>query len=135
MALIQWNDDYSVKVRQFDDQHKKLIGIVNQLHDAMKAGKGCQVVGDILTSLVAYTQAHFADEERLMQHHGYPGFVSHKKAHTQLVDQVRNFQRQAETDKNVITLGVMVFLKDWLVQHIQGEDVKYGPFMNAKGIA
>lgn len=135
MALIMWNDDYSVKVRQFDEQHKKLIGIVNQLHDAMRSGKGSQIMGDILASLAAYTQAHFADEERLMQLHGYPGLAFHKKLHGQLVDRVRDFQREAETGGNVITQGVMMFLKDWLVQHIQGEDIKYGPFMNERGVA
>jgi hemerythrin len=40
MALITWNDGYSVKVKQFDDQHKKLIDMVNELHDAMGIGKG-----------------------------------------------------------------------------------------------
>jgi hemerythrin len=135
MALLTWNDTYSVKVRQFDEQHKKLIDMVNKLHDAMKNGKGSMIVNDVLASLAAYAQAHFSDEERLMRLYGYPGFPHHKKAHDQLVAQVRNFQRQAETDKNTITLGVMVFLKDWLVQHIQGEDTKYGPFMNGKGVA
>jgi hemerythrin len=135
MALILWNDDYSVKVRQFDEQHKKLIGIVNQLHDAMKSGKGAQIMGDTLSSLAAYTQTHFADEERLMQLHGYPGLISHKKAHSQLVERVRNFQKEAEGGGNVVTQGVMVFLKDWLVQHIQREDAKYGPYLNAKGVA
>ncbi len=135
MALVAWNETYSVKVRQFDDQHRKLIDLVNKLHDAMKNGKGSQILSDVLASLAAYAQAHFSDEERLMRIHGYPGFLPHKKAHDQLVAQVRYFQRQAETDGNTITLGVMIFLKDWLVQHIQGEDVKYGPFMNGKGIA
>ena len=94
-----------------------------------------QILVDVLTSLAAYTQAHFSDEERVMRLHNYPGYVAHKKAHDQLVSQVRNFRQEAETDKAVITLGLMMFLKNWLLEHIQREDAKYGPFLNAKGIA
>jgi hemerythrin len=135
MALVSWDESYSVKVQKFDEQHKKLIGIINQLHDAMRSGKGSQVQVDVLMSLATYTQAHFSEEERVMRLHNYPDFVTHKKAHDQLVAQVRNFQREAETDKTVITMGLMIFLKDWLLQHIQGVDFKYGPFMKEKGIA
>jgi len=135
MALVAWNDGYSVKVRQFDEQHKKLMEIVNKLHDATRDNKGSKIQADVLTTLAAYAQAHFSDEERLMRHHYFPGFGPHKKAHDQLVTQVRNFQRQAETDGNAITQGVMIFLRDWLVQHIREEDAKYASFMNARGIA
>ncbi len=135
MALVAWEDDYSVKVRRFDEQHKKLMEIVNKLHDAMRDNKGPKIQADMLTTLAAYTQAHFSDEERLMRHHFFPGFVPHKKAHDRLVAEVRNFQRQAETDECAITQGVMIFLRDWLVQHIREEDAKYASFMNARGIA
>ncbi len=135
MALVAWNDGYSVKVRQFDEQHKKLMEIVNKLHDAMRDNKGSKIQADVLTTLAAYAQAHFSDEERLMRHHYFPGFVPHKKAHDQMAAQVRKFQRQAETDGIAITQGVMIFLRDWLVQHIREEDAKYASFMNAKGVA
>ena len=79
MALITWNDVYSVKVKQFDDQHKKLIDLVNQLHDAMKVGKGGQVIGDVLKALIDYTGSHFAAEERLMKLYNYPDYEQHKK--------------------------------------------------------
>jgi hemerythrin len=135
MALVMWDESYSVKVRQFDEQHKRLIGIVNQLHDAMRGGKGSQILFNVLTSLAAYTQAHFSDEERVMRMYNYPGFVSHKKQHDLLVEKVRKYQKDAEADQSVITLELMNFLKDWLLHHIQGEDVKYGPYLLQKGVA
>ena len=135
MALLAWKEDFSVKVRQFDDQHRKLIELVNKLHDAMKQGKGAQVLNDVLSSLAAYTQTHFSDEERIMLQNRYPGFFEHKRSHDQLVARVRNFQREVEAGSATVSLGLMNFLKEWLLQHIQGVDMKYGPYLNGKGIA
>ena len=71
MALIAWNDSYSVKVKQMDEQHKKLVEMINQLHDAMKVGQGKQVVGDVLNALVSYTKTHFASEEGCHRYSNY----------------------------------------------------------------
>ena len=134
MALLTWNDSFSVKVRQFDDQHKKLVGMVNDLHDAMKEGKGKEVLEKILNGLIQYTSTHFAEEERLMKQHGYPDYEQHKKEHNQLVLQVLDLQKNHKEGKAILTQSVMTFLKDWLQKHIQGEDKNYGPFLNGKGI-
>lgn len=135
MALITWSDSLSVKVKQFDDQHKKLVDMANQLFDAMKTGKGSQVMGDILKQLISYTQTHFAAEERLMKQYGYPDFEAHKKEHNALVMQVADLQKQLQEGKAVLTQNVMTFLRDWLTKHIQGDDRKYGIFFNGKGVA
>jgi hemerythrin len=135
MALVAWSDTYTVKVRQFDDQHRKLMEMVNKLHDAMRAEKRLLIQVDVMTTLAGSLQTHFSDEERLMRHYMFPGVVPHKKAHDQMLTQVRNFQRKAESGENTITHGVMIFFKDWLVHHIRVEDAKYGPFMNGKGLA
>ncbi len=134
MSLVTWNTNYSVNVKQFDDQHMKLVDLVNKLHDAMKVGKGSEVVGDVLKALIAYTQNHFADEERLMKQHGYPDYENHKKEHNQLVMQVQDVNRKVQQGSPALTQSVMLFLRDWLVKHIQGEDKKYGPFLNGKGV-
>ena len=135
MALLAWNDDYSVKVRKFDDEHKKLIDLINQLHDAMKIGQGGQLIGKVLQSLIDYTSTHFAAEEAIMKLHSYPGYEQHKKEHNLLVLQVLDVQKNFKAGKAPLSQEIMVFLKNWLQTHIQGEDKKYGPFLNAKGIA
>ncbi len=135
MALLTWNETYSVKIKKFDDQHRKLIDLINQLHDAMLVGKGKDVMGSVLNSLVDYTKTHFAAEETLMKLHGYPDYEQHKKEHNVLVMQVLDVQRQLREGKTPITQAIMFFLKEWLQQHIQGNDKKYGPFLNGKGVA
>lgn len=134
MALITWSDSYSVKVKKFDDQHKKLINMVNDLHDAMKVGKGKEALEKILAGLIQYTSSHFTDEENLMKQYNYPGYATQKKEHSLLVIQVLDLQKNYHEGKAVLSQAVMTFLKDWLQKHIQGEDKKYGPFLNSKGV-
>lgn len=134
MALLTWNEKFSVQVRQFDDEHKQLIALVNQLHDAMKMGQGKQVIGDILRGLISYTRNHFASEERLMKSHAFPEYEKHKKEHNQLTLSVLDLQKEYEAGNAPLSQSVMAFLKDWLTDHIQGMDKGYGPFLNGKGI-
>lgn len=135
MALMEWNPALSINVKQFDDQHKKLVNMVNDLHDAMKIGKGNEVLGKILDGLISYTASHFADEERLMGTHAYTGIAAHKVEHEKLVKQVLELQQKFKSGQPILTNTVMMFLKDWLVKHIQGDDKKYGNFFNSKGIS
>ncbi|BCS52441.1 bacteriohemerythrin [Geobacter sp. SVR] len=135
MALMEWGPTLSVKVKKFDDQHKKLVELVNQLHDAMKAGQGDAMLGLVLQSLISYTATHFADEEKVMQVNGYPDLAKHKIEHEKLVAHVLELQKKFQSGGAVLTLSVMSFLKDWLNTHIQGSDKKYGVFLNAKGIS
>lgn len=134
MALLTWSTRYSVQVKKLDDQHKKLIDILNNLHDAMKVGKGKDVLGEVLDGLIAYTGDHFSEEERLMKTNAFPGYEEHKKEHNLLVLQARDIQSQFRSGNCVLTQEVMSFLKNWLENHILGSDKVYGPFLNQKGI-
>jgi len=134
MVLIEWIPAYSVKIKKFDEQHEKLVDLINQLHAAMKSGQGVTVIGIIIQSLVQYTYTHFADEIKLLQENGYPETVLQKAEHEKFVKELVSFQQQYHDGSVMLTMNVLMFLKEWLINHIQGEDKKYSPFLNAKGI-
>jgi len=134
MALMTWSNDLSVNVTQIDEQHKKLVGMLNDLHDAMKQGKGSDTSGKVLSGLVEYVASHFATEEKLMKEHAYPEYLKHKLEHDSLTKQALDLQKQFHEGKPVLTVELMKFLKDWLSNHILGTDKKYGPYLNSKGI-
>jgi hemerythrin len=134
MNLIDWTDNLSVNIKAIDEEHKKLISMINELHSSMGSGKGKETIGKVLTGLVNYTKTHFATEERLMEKHAYPGYLSHKGQHDTLTQQVVEIAAKFHEGKTVVTVEVMNFLKDWLANHIQSTDKKYGPFFNGKGI-
>lgn len=130
MPLINWDDSMSVGIARFDEHHKKLVSMMNQLHDAMSSGKGNDVIGLILTELVKYTQYHFAEEEKLMTLHKYPELAKHRAEHAALTQKALELLEQQKNGKLAITIPVMFFLRDWLSTHIKGTDKAYGPFLN-----
>jgi hemerythrin len=134
MSLIQWNDSYSVKVIEIDKQHKELVSMVNELNDAMRQGKGKDVLARILNGLISYTASHFKTEEKYFDKFRYPEASIHKKEHAAFVKQVSDFQIGFEREKLTITIELMTFLSDLITKHIKGTDKKYSEFFNAKGL-
>lgn len=134
MAFIQWRQDFSTGIGQIDEQHKKLVGMVNDLYEAMSKGEGKDALGRVLGGLVSYTKGHFATEERLMTQHAYPGFAAHKTEHDKLTAQVLELEAKFKAGKAVMTVQVASFLKDWLANHILNTDKQYGPYLLGRGV-
>ena len=134
MALIVWDSRLETGHGKIDEQHKSLVEIFNRLHGAMKQGKGKQEVEGILVFLKDYTVTHFAMEEQLMAEHSYSGAEKHKQIHADLVHQVTDLVVKFQQGTATLTLPVMNFLEDWLVQHIQGEDYRFALDLRGKGI-
>jgi len=134
MALFLWNDEFSVKVGTFDGHHKRLIDLINQLHDAMSSGKGREVIGKIVNSLIEYTKYHFGEEERLMTKYVYDGLPVHKIEHQKFVDKVSDLKAKLDKGDMSVTMETMRFLKEWLSKHILETDKKYSGFFNENGV-
>lgn len=135
MAFFEWNENLNVGVDSINDQHKKLVAMVNDLHDAMQKGQGAAALGKTLEGLVDYTKTHFAYEEKLFADTGYADATAHKAEHDKLTATVVAVQEKYNGGAGDSLSGdVMDFLKSWLVNHIQGTDTKYGPHLQAKGV-
>jgi hemerythrin len=127
MAFFTWNDKLSVNVSAMDEQHKRLIYLVNQLHEAMAKREGDSVIKPILASLADYTRTHFTSEEAYLAKVGYADLAKQKAEHAAFVKKLVDLQAKADKSHLGVTLEVMTFLKDWLKNHIMIEDLKYAP--------
>ena len=134
MPLIQWSDALSVKIGKFDDQHKKLIGLINELHAAMTQGKGKEVISLAIKAMLDYTQVHFKDEEAFLKRYNYPELDAQHKEHTYFVNTVLDFKKQYEANSLSTVVQIFNFLNTWLVQHIKKADAKYGQVLAGKPI-
>lgn len=132
MALLEWNDKMSVGVPALDEDHRKLLDLLNELHGVVRNQAPPDTVERVLRDLIAYADYHFEAEERLMRMARYPDFDAHKESHDSLRAQVSDLQAKFKTDNAALRLKTFDFLSTWLMRHILGEDMKYKEALNAR---
>ena len=125
MEFIKWTEDYSVKNEVLDNQHKRLFEIINELYTMFANNEHKEKVGKIITELYKYTIYHFTEEESLLREKGNPLPMSHVQKHQEFTEKVKYFKLEFETGNKGITYEIMNFLRQWLIQHIQGVDTTY----------
>lgn len=133
MTLVNWSTNLSINVVRYDEQHKELVNLINELHEGMLNGSAHEAMGEILNRLTNYTVTHFKDEEEWMAQYNYPKYIEHKNSHEQLVEQVKVVVQKHQAGMK-INKEVLLFLKDWLNMHILDEDKEYGAYLNSNSI-
>jgi len=128
LDLLIWSHIYSVGNDEIDQQHQKLMQLINTLYHAQYSGSSTQV-STILRELVDYTVYHFQAEEKIQQAFQYPEYSRHKQIHIDLIQEVSGYVDQLQKEDETIKERLMVFLSEWLKNHILGEDKKLGKFI------
>ncbi|HIP53212.1 MAG TPA: bacteriohemerythrin [Chromatiales bacterium] len=131
--FVVWKDDYSVGIESIDNDHKKLLNLINKLQTAIHYHTGELFERQALDELVNYTKYHFSREEELMQKYGYPELEEHRAEHAKMIAKVGGFVEQYEQKQHGALEDVAEFLKNWLVNHINGTDKRYSAFLIEKG--
>ncbi len=134
MEFFKWQDSFSVGVNDIDEQHKRLIDLINDLAKAMSEGKGRDLIGNIIKELEDYTVYHFDFEEKFMEKNGYSDLESHKKIHQNFVDKIKEFEIKNNEGSLLLSIDIFNFLRDWLKEHILGTDMKYSKEFKEKGL-
>lgn len=134
MAYLEWNDTFSVHVQEFDEHHKRIVDMINELRDVMEQGREDDGVVDMVHNLIDYASTHFRAEERYMTQFGFAGHEFHEAEHDRFIERVLGFQKRMSRGETVIPDELLRFLKDWLVTHILGTDKQYSQFFNDKGL-
>ncbi len=132
--LFEWTDEYRVNVRALDEQHRKLVDMLNELDDLIRRGSDEIILRDILKRLLDYTAYHFVTEERLLERNEYPDLLRHKREHNALSWQVLELRSRYEAGEGVRASEVRDFLTGWLKNHILSADKNYAAFLNSKGV-
>ncbi|HEY5993953.1 MAG TPA: bacteriohemerythrin [Gallionellaceae bacterium] len=123
MAYMQWTEDLETGIQVIDDQHKRIIGYINELHHASETGSAAEVK-EVLEGLLDYTVTHFQFEEELQAKAGYPFLKAHQRVHEIFMKRIATFRERANKGENIIP-ELLSMLKVWLSSHIKGDDRDY----------
>ena len=116
MEFIAWDQSMSVGVPTLDKDHMRLLELFN----------------DVLSSGIAnrYTEHPVSREELKQEQGGFPDLAAHRDAHRYFIDEIARQRAEfEESDAVMLRIDLILLLKEWLLEHIQGADKKYSPFM------
>jgi hemerythrin-like metal-binding domain len=135
MAFLEWSDEFSIGVEIFDNEHKALMAILNELHLAVSNRRERAELERICFKLMEHAVQHFRHEELYFQDWAYPEREAHSAAHKHLRRQIFSMQDKLLTDPSGDGGEAMSsFLRQWLTQHILSDDRQYGAFLRQKGL-
>jgi hemerythrin len=129
-AYIHWNSYYSVGEPSLDAQHQQIIEMINNLFTEVQESSESQSVKSILDRLVQYTFDHFKHEEEIMEEVGYPALQAHRELHDKMRQRTLDLRMHWN---DVAAHDLLHFLKVWWLEHIQDEDKRYAPHLQAVG--
>ncbi|MDX2493642.1 MAG: bacteriohemerythrin [Desulfuromusa sp.] len=128
--MFQWKDTYNTGVTLMDQQHRRLVDLINNLFQCMKDGGDRMIVGEIVDELVNYTVTHFRSEEDLMQKNNYPDLAAHQQIHKSFVEKVGIYAEKLKAGERLPPVDIYNFLTDWLISHIEKQDRDgYGKYL------
>jgi len=132
--LIQWGPKYFIGLKEIDDQHKVLVDLINDVYANFGKDGNKRTVSKVLNELVNYTVFHFGNEEQYFKKFGYNDSENHNKQHKMFVDKIKKIAHDFDSGDATISLDLVDFLKDWLINHILKIDKKYVSFFKEHGI-
>lgn len=128
---IEWSDELSVGIDAIDRQHRMLVECINRLSEANARGRSSAVIAALLGDLADYAHEHFRFEERLLEQHGWPKAPDHALAHRAFEGQVHEFSRRLGAGERSLATPLLMFLVEWLTEHILIDDIAYAGFLGA----
>ena len=134
MALLTWNQAGTVGVRAMDDQHGILMDTMNELRLAAVRGSGREQISEVLDRLIEFTRMHFWSEEQLMEQSGFPGLADHRAEHHSMLAQMMQAAHRVQYGEAVPMRQLLCSLRSGYIEHIEGPDRQYGPWLNEHGV-
>lgn len=133
-VFLPWTALDRIGIRQFDEEHRELVNLINQFHEAMVLRRNRVIADEIFEKLIQATRNHFSNEEALLGERGFPERDSHAKQHSDLLVEIRSLHRQFK-EGSLSAMMLLTYLKNWLIHHIKESDRQYAVWLKTRGLA
>ncbi len=121
-----WNDKkYSVGISRFDEQHKVMLGLINDLCCTPSQSEFNKMFKDTISQSIHYFKYHLDDEELYLRGISFPELESHLKSHRNFVLEISRYYTQSTKHVYPNRTEFTLFLQNWFENHICVEDMKY----------
>ena len=131
MAFFDWKDEFSVKIKAIDTQHKKIIELMNELFESLRDGREELVIRDVLDELLKYAEYHFGLEAGLFKKYGYDKAAAHLAEHEVFVTKIACLSEALASNAEVTATETLDYLRDWFKDHMLTIDIDYGRFFES----
>jgi hemerythrin len=129
VSILEWDKRFVLGVTFIDRDHKRLVDLLNEIHDDIINCSSQEALGAVIVQLIDYATNHFAAEENSMAYHEYGDLPSHKEEHLKFCRMVAAFLDGSRAGKDDSSLDILSFLGNWLFDHILQTDSAYCLFL------
>lgn len=137
MNLIPWEDKFSIGIVEIDEQHKKMLSIINKLYSLLKEknNDNPEEMAAIIQEMVDYAVYHFQTEEKYFALFNYEKSGEHIEIHNQYRTKIEDWhKRYSETRDSAVFFEISTYLHDWWIWHINNTDRDYAPLLKEHGV-
>lgn len=125
MELFTWCNYYSVNNAELDKEHKLLFDILNRLYANSLGQEYAKCLDPIIEELVLYSDYHIIEEEQYMKNTGYKYIDKHILEHREFTKRIIQLQQVADKNDLITTKELIIYLGEWILNHIFDEDKHY----------
>ena len=126
--LFDFEAEFRLGIETVDNEHVKLIDMLNEVHELLSAGKKDEARKFFGETLSAYVNEHFTNEEKFMEKIGFPQLEDHRKIHENFKKSFGELKPQIENADDVAFRKALSDAFTWIINHIGRTDRKYAAY-------
>lgn len=127
-VYLEWQSHYSVGVTELDEQHVKLVEMINELSWAVNSPtRDPNFVKKLIVDLTQFATKYFVQEEKMMKEISFPAIEKHILEHREFIKKIKELHEDFK--KSVVSLRpLLTFMNSWFVKHCLEKDKDFAVF-------
>lgn len=132
--LVEKSDRLLTGIEEIDEQHNRIIDLINQLYEAFINNQSKKEIKEILKNIADFSAYHFSTEERYFKQFGYENSAEHIQSHKRFLDKINNFRKDYQEGKSINIQDMMLYLQSWTANHFGEYDQDFIQLFNDNGL-
>ncbi len=124
MPVIQWTPELALNHGEMDATHQEFVALLNRVADAEAA----EIVRE-LDTLIAHTEAHFAQEQQWMEDAAFPPLHCHVHEHEGVLEIAREVRKRVAEGETHLAGVLAKAVAEWFTHHAASMDLILATFL------